>query len=376
MDFSRLDALLSDMPERGIPVCELALSKDGETVYRQSVGYCNKEKGIKASEDTLYWIFSVSKTVTCTAAARLLEEGKISLSDPVSKYLPEFADLTVSDGHGGTFKSTSPMTVLHLFTMTGGMTYDIDTPNIKAAIERGEGTLGIVGAMAKDPLFAEPGEHYRYCLCHDVLAAVVEKASGMRFSEYVKKTITDPLGMYNTGMHPTKEQEARLCDMYTHVTSYGTAADRKIYNAYVLSPDYDSGGAGFFSSTDDMLKFAETLALGGTAKNGYRLLKEETVKMMEVNRLNDVHMNDYVGTRHHGYGWGLCGRVHINPAYSLSRSSVGEFGWDGAAASYLLVDRPKRFALYLSMSVTGCVYAYQRLHPYLRDLAYEAVFGE
>ena len=376
MDFTKLNGFLDLMPERGIPVCELALSLDGETVYRHSVGYSDRKNGVKASKDTLYWIFSVSKTITCTAAMRLVEEGKLSLSDPVSKYIEEYGDLTVFDGHGGIVPCTVPMTVLHLFTMTGGMTYDIDTPNIKEAIARGEGTLGIVRAMAKDPLAAVPGEHYRYCLCHDVLAAVVEKAAGMRFSDYVKKTILDPLGMKDTGMHPTKEQEARLCDMYTHVTYDGTAKERGKYNSYVMTPEYDSGGAGFFSSTDDMLSFAAALSLGGTAKNRYRLLKEDTVKMMEVNRLNDVHMNDYVGTRHHGYGWGLCGRVHINPVYSLSRSSVGEFGWDGAAASYLLVDRPKRFALYLSMSVTGCVYAYQRLHPYLRNLAYDSVFGE
>ena len=376
MDFTKLDRFLVEMPERGIPVCELAVSHGGDTVYRRSVGESDRKNGVAASKDTLYWIFSVSKTITCTAAMRLVEEGKLSLSDPVSKYIEEFGSVTVSDGRGGVFPSPVPMTVLHLFTMTGGMTYDIDTPNIRAAVGRGEDTLGVVRAMAKDPLASVPGEHYRYCLCHDVLAAVVERAAGMRFSEYVKKTVTDPLGMADTGMHPTKEQEARICDLYSFVPGSGTAREREKVNPYVITPNYDSGGAGFFSSTDDMLSFAEALSLGGKAKNGYRLLREDTVAMMEINRLNDVHMNDYVGTRHHGYGWGLCGRVHTDPVYSLSPSSVGEFGWDGAAAAYILIDRKKRLALYFATSVMGCAYAYHKLHHRIRDLAYEAVFGE
>ncbi len=373
----KLDDLLDAMPERGIPVCELAFSHDGETVYRRSVGYSNKKEGVKAGKDTLYWIFSVSKTITCTAAMRLVEEGKISLSDPVSKYIPEFADLTVSDGNGGTVPAAAPMTILHLFTMTGGLTYDLNSPNIARAVEKGGvTTLDAIRALAKDPLAFQPGEHYRYSLCHDVLAAVVEVVSGMRFADYVRKTITAPLGMNDTGMHPDAAAAARLCDMYEHITALGKAKERDIYNGYVLSPEYDSGGAGFYSSTDDMQKFATALSLGGTAKNGYRLLREETVKMMEINRLNDDQMRDFVSTRLHGYGWGLCGRVHVNPTYSLSLSPVGEFGWDGAAAAFLLADRKKRVGLYFATSVKGCVYAYNVIHPLIRNLAYEAIFGE
>lgn len=375
MDFSKLDRLLDDMPGRGIPACEIAVTHDGKLLHRYSVGYSDHAKTKKVSGDTLYRLFSISKTITCTAAMRLIEEGKLSLDDPVSKYIPEYAHLTVEDGAGGVVPCTVPMTVLHLFTMTAGLTYRTDLPSIAAAVQKpGATTLDIVRAMAGDPLLFQPGEHYKYSFCHDVLAAVVEIVSGMRFSEYVQKIILDPLGMKNTGLHPTPEHEARFCEMYTHVTHNGTAVERDLSNGYALAPGYESGGAGFFGCTDDLIKFAAALSLGGTAENGYRLLKTETVEMMEQNRLTDAQLAGFIHHKLHGYGWGLCGRVHMNPVYSLSRSSVGEFGWDGAANALILVDRKKRFALYYAAAVMECSYGFSIMHPLIRNLSYEAVF--
>lgn len=374
MDFSKIDAYLATLPDCGIPAAELAVTKDGKTVYRGAVGFADAAKTRPVSNRDLYWIFSATKIVTCTAAMRLLEQGKIALSDPVSKYIPEYAEMQILDKESGTLSpAKTAMTVEHLFTMTGGMSYDLNTPNILAAKAPTATTLDMVRAMAKDPLRFEPGTHYRYSLCHDVLAAVCEVASGMRFSDYLQKEIFDPLEMKDIGFRPSAEQKARFSAQYRYYAGTATAKEIPNENQYCFSDNYDSGGAGLFAAVDDYIKLITVLANGGTAENGYVLLNPETVALMQENHLCDDARNDFVTTRSHGYGWGLCGRVHINKTVSRARSAIGEFGWDGAAGAYVLVDPTHRIALYYGMEVRSCQYAYHRVHPELRDLVYEAL---
>lgn len=366
---------MEEMPHRGFPGCELGISLDGETVYRRNVGYADHARTRPLSGKDISWAFSCSKVITCLAAVRLLDEGRLSLDAPVSQYIPEFAHLKIRDKKTGELRdATKAMTVEHLFTMCGGMNYDIGAAPIKeaAAIE-GAGTLDIVRAMAKVPLSCEPGEHYAYSLCHDVLAAVVEVVSGMKFSDYLKKYFFDPLSLRDIGFRPTEEQKSRFCDQYRYQNGTNCAKPVVCANNYVLSPDYDSGGAGLFCTVDDYLTIITAVANGGVTKDGYTLLSHRAVEMMMSNRLHDVALNDYAVSRLYGYGWGLCGRVHINPTVSCSRSSVGEFGWDGAANAFSMVDPKKHVALYFGTNVFNCVYGYNFIHPHLRNLAYEAL---
>ena len=212
-----------------------------------------------------------------------------------------------------------------------------------------------------------------YSLCHDVLGAVVEVASGMPFSEYLQKTIFDPLEMKDIGFRPTREQRARMSALYLQE---GAASSPKLVpteNIYALSDEYESGGAGLFSSVDDYAKLLSALSLGGTAKNGYRLLKPETVAMMGENRLSEKARNDFVTTRLYGYGWGLCGRAHMDPLVSLSPTGVGEFGWDGAAGAFALADPKNHVAMFFGSHVRGVQYLYHKVHFKLVDLAYQAM---
>lgn len=377
MNFSKLERLIETMPERGIPACDLIVTHRGETVFRGMAGYSDAAKTKPVSEGDLYWIFSASKPVTCTAAMQLVEQGKLRLDDPVSKYLPAFANLTVASTQGGEpTPAKNVMTVEHLFTMTGGLNYNSNTPHIKAAKSNpNASTLEVVNAMPKDPLDFEPGTFYRYSLCHDVLAAVVEVVSGMRFSDYMQKFIFDPLGMTDTGFRPTEAQKARFGAAYNFINAEARPIEIPNENGYVYTNEYDSGGAGLFSSVNDYAKFVTTLACGGTTKDGYSLLRPETIAQMEVNRLSSEEMKNFVVGRLYGYGWGLCGRVHINPVYSLSRSSIGEFGWDGAAGAFCMVDRATETALYFGMQVHNCAYAYNVLHPVIRNLVFEGLDG-
>ena len=212
MSFTKLEQLIDSMPKRGIPACDLIVTRHGETVFRRMAGYSDAAGTKPVSENDLYWIFSATKPVTCTAAMRLVEQGKLRLDDPVSKYLPAFANPTVISTQGGDpTPAKNVMTIEHLFTMTGGLNYNSNTPHAKAAkANPNTSTQELVNAFAKEPLDFEPGTFYRYSLCHDVLAAVVEVVSGMRFSDYMQKYIFDPLGMADTGFRPTDAQKARF----------------------------------------------------------------------------------------------------------------------------------------------------------------------
>ncbi|MCQ2427885.1 MAG: beta-lactamase family protein, partial [Clostridia bacterium] len=144
------------------------------------------------------------------------------------------------------------------------------------------------------------------------------------------------------------------------------AEERKNVNSYVISDCYDSGGAGIVSSPDEYVKLISALACSGCVPGGNRILKPETVAMMQKNYLVPAAMADFVSWRLYGYGWGLCGRVHIDPEFSMSKSPVGEFGWDGAAGAFVMADPENRIGLYFATHTIGSSYAYREIHPRLR----------
>lgn len=373
MNFSKLDKFIDDMPKRGIPMTDLAVSLGGETVYRHMSGYSDSALTMPTSDKDIYWIFSNTKVMTCICALRLIEEGKLSLHDKLSRYIPAFDKMFIKNADGSIKPAKNDITILHLFTMTGGLDYNFGTAPVKAARDAGLPTLEIVKAMAEMPLGFEPGTHYRYSLCHDVLAAVVEVVSGMKFSEYAEKTVFSPLGMTDTGFRPNEEQRARMSAMYNYHSGTNKALLTDCTNNFAFTNEYDSGGAGLFSTVTDYLKMLTTVAIGGTSKDGYRLLSPETVAMMGKNYLCDDARRDFSTTRSAGYGWGLCGRAHVDPTVSLSRSSVGEFGWDGAAGALSMMDPHKQIALYMGTHVRGCAYIYHKIHPEIINLVYEAL---
>ncbi|MBQ8880543.1 MAG: beta-lactamase family protein [Clostridia bacterium] len=374
MNVKLLDGFMDGLCDAGIPSGELMIKLDGETVYHRCVGYNDDEKTVPCSENDLYWLFSSTKVVTCIAAMQLLEEGKIALDDPVSKYLPAYEHLKVRSRDGTVTDAKNALLVKHLFTMTGGLSYDFRTENVKSASERS--TLGLVNAMAKDPLLFEPGTHFLYSLCHDVLGAVIEVAGGMRLRDYMKKRLFDPLEIEDMGFHPSAEQAKRIAPMYVYKNGAGISVRKPDNtNVFRLSPDYDSGGAGLFGSCRDYSKIITALSLGGTAKNGYRVLKDETLRMLRVNMLDGDPLEDYSVVKRYGYGWGLCCRVHINPALSLGKSPIGEFGWDSAGGAYSLIDPDNRLSVFYLQHIMDCLYSYDKLHPYLRDTVYKAVLG-
>ena len=376
MNFKKLDEFMKQMPERGFPCNEIAVSVDEKTVYRIGTGYSDAEKTKPVSGDDLYWLYSASKVITCIATMRLCEEGRLSLSDPVSNYLPEYAELSVKEADGTIRPAKTVMTVEHLFTMTAGLDYGTKKPAFQEAIAKGGNTRELVRALAKSPLCFDSGTRYQYSFCHDVLAAVAEVASGMRFADYLDAVLFKPLGIKNMGFHPTPEQEKKFSAMYTYRDGAGRCTLIPTRNDFRFTPDFDGGGAGLFGSVDEYMRIISAIACGGTAENGYRILKPETVRLFTENRLSDVQLDDLVSTTRYGYGFGLCGRVHIDPARSLCLSPVGEFGWSSASSHHVLIDTKNRLAFHYATHMLDCKYAHNKIHPALRNLVYEGFYAE
>jgi CubicO group peptidase (beta-lactamase class C family) len=178
------------------------------------------------------------------------------------------------------------------------------------------------------------------------------------------------------GFRPSEAQKARFAAQYLCSNGTNGVTPHPIGNPYALSHAYDSGGAGLFSTVDDYMKIITVIANGGTTEDGYSLLRPETIRMLTENRLIPDAINDFVDTRLYGYGWGLCGRVHMNGTVSLSKSPIGEFGWDGAAGAFTMIDIENGVALYFGTSVFSARYVYNVIHPTIRNLVYEALETE
>ncbi len=375
MNFEKLTSYIDGLKNEGIPGCDLIVYKDHEEIYRHFTGYRDREKGIAMNGKELYWIYSASKVHTCTAALQLIEQGKIGLDDPVHKYLPAYKTLSVIE-NGHVRAAWTTMTVRHLFAMQGGLNYDIESPSImKAKFYSGNkaDTITLVNAIAEEPLSFDPGTHYQYSLCHDVLAAIVEVVSGMKFSEYLKKNIWDKLGMKDVGFHLTEEKKARFATQYqyddsTHTSTLSNRGDR---NCYQLTPNYESGGAGLLCSVEDYILLSDALASGGVGKTGAHILKEETITLMHTNQQTGDALIDWQTHKRLGYGYGLGVRTMMDTQYS--KGPEGEFGWDGAACAYTMIDPKNHISCYYAQQVFGCGYGYYTIHPTIRDLIYEGL---
>ncbi len=335
--FTTLTQKLDHVLEIGIPGYDCIVMHKGECVYRHSGGYADLAAKIPFSGTERFNLYSCSKPITCSAAMQLYEKGLFDLDDPVSRYLPEFESMQVQTPHG-VRPAAGPITIRHLFTMSAGFSYDLHSPMIEKCRADTDGrcpTRELVRYLAKEPLGFDPGTSFRYSLCHDVLAAVVEVISGMKFSDYVQKNIFDPLGMtHSTFCLPEDQLETLMPQYRFNIRAHQSIPCSKA-NEFKLGSCYESGGAGCVSTVDDMIRFLEALRVGD------KILKKETIDLMAQNQLNDQMLKDFF-MQPYGYGLGLrCPR----------NDEVCDFGWDGAAGSYLAIDRKHDMTMFYAQHV-------------------------
>ena len=321
-----------------VPGVDCTVYRNHQLLFRYHTGLRDLENHKPMTGGELFIIFSMTKMLTCTCALQLLEQGVYMLNDPVSRYLPEFAHMKVSTGEG-TADAKNPITIRDLFTMGAGLDYNLQAPGIQRALREGRTTTReLVAALSETVLGFEPGTRYRYSLCHDVLGALIEVWSGKSLGEYMKENILDPLGMKNTFFGVPKEQPLldKMAARYIY-SQAGMPERLPLECAYNFSDRYESGGAGLVSTAEDYALFLDALACGGQGRNGARILAPSTVALMGTNHLTGAQLDDF-GQARPGYGYGLGVRTHIDKRRSGSLSPIGEFGWDGAAGGFAVVD--------------------------------------
>ncbi len=323
--FDKLNKLLDLFIDMGIPGYDCRILKDGECIYHRMDGYADLEQKLPMTGKERYNIYSFSKAITTVAAMQLWEKGLFDLEDPLSKYLPEFEEMTVRNEDGTLRKAENPILIRHLFSMTAGLHYNTSAPFIEKARQDTDGrcpTRETVKYLATEPLLFEPGTRWNYSFCHDVLAAVIEVIAGMRFSEYLKESIFDPLGMTQTTFLLPESELDTIAPQYRFNKELKIVENcGKAIRSYKLGSEYESGGAGGVSTMEDYLKFLEALRLG-------KLLKKETLEMMLEDRLDEQTRLTYYH-EHHSYGLGT--RVPL-----VGKSF--DFGWGSAAGMFHLVD--------------------------------------
>lgn len=388
MGFEKLTTYLEGLKEQyGVPQTEIIITKDYEVVYHHLTGYSDFEETVPASEKDGYYFYSASKVMTMTCVMREIEQGRIHLYDPVCKYLPEFEVMKVIDREysGTEFPPVMPkpdeqhhyaakqIRIIDLMSMMSGLTYDLSGDAVKQAIADTDGkgsTREIVAAIAKMPLAAEPGTRWIYSLGHDVLAAVVEVTSGERFGDYLRKYVFDPAGADEIGF--VMPEGIKLTAQYAFNMEKKRILPASDNNPFILTENYESGGAGLMGTATAYSKVIEALANGGVTKDGKRILSEDSIRMFMTPVTTDRAQQDFeTGGKGSSYGYGLGVRVKRN--MEAGKSPVGEFGWDGAAGAYTLIDPINHISIFHAQHVLGFLPVYLEIHPTLRDLTYEGL---
>jgi CubicO group peptidase (beta-lactamase class C family) len=344
----------------------------GKIVYSASVGMQDMEAKTPLTEKTIFRIASMTKPITSVAVMILVDEGKLSVTDPLSKFVPEFKDMKVlvpaKDGKSyETVKASREITIHDLLTHSSGISYRLMNKPflaklyIEAGISDGlvetPGTIGDnVRKLARLPLACQPGAASEYGLNTDVLGYVVEVVSGKSLAEFCRERIFEPLKMNDTFFIVPKEKRSRLSALYavgadkrlSRVGERPMTQQTLVYSStYSTSDDskYYSGGAGLASTTGDYFRFCQMMLSGGEL-DGARVLKRETVKTMTQNQLGELRIT-FPGADAMGYGFGVL--TEKGKETAKDPSGVGSYSWAGAFGTYFWVD-PKNDLIGIFMS--------------------------
>ncbi|MBP7050384.1 MAG: beta-lactamase family protein [Phycisphaerae bacterium] len=351
----RITAVMQKHVDEGLLAGAVAaVAREGKVAYFQCVGMQDREKGVEMNPQTIFRIASMSKAITSVAAMMLYEEGKFQLKDPVSKFIPEFANVKVlataggASAQDGLVPAKRPITIRHLLTHTSGLTYQWDDRVGKLYADAGI-THGLIQdedlladdmkKLAQIPLVHQPGEAFTYSLSTDVLGRVVEVVSGMPFDEFLQKRIFGPLKMNDTGFRLPEGKVSRLAAVYAPDPSGGLTRlpngilgegnmKATVTYPYEGTHRYRSGGGGLCSTVPDYARFIQMLLNGGEL-DGVRLLSRKTVELMTT---------DHVGELNQGSGFGLGFGITRNLREAGESTSVGAYRWGGYWYTTFFID--------------------------------------
>jgi CubicO group peptidase (beta-lactamase class C family) len=338
--------------------------RDGKMVDLQSFGYQDVDRKVPMTTGSIFRIASMSKPITSVAIMMLFEEGKLALTDPVSRFIPAFREMKVlTRGAPGTEPTLQParrqITIRDLLTHRSGLTYGfLDNAQVGNAYRQANVTDGLTVAdvplsedidrLASAPLVSQPGAEWHYSLSTDVLGRVVEVASGMPFDTFLRTRIFEPLHMVDTGFVVPDAKWSRFANVYTgdgqggirpmkDPESFGNTY-MSTMASYKPGKKYFSGGAGLTSTAQDYSRFAQTLLNGGVL-DGVRLLGPKTVELMTVSHTRDLNLaaasTPVLGP---GAEWGLGFKITSDLGATMLPGSEGMYGWSGIYGTFFWVD--------------------------------------
>jgi CubicO group peptidase (beta-lactamase class C family) len=347
---SRIGSLIQKYVDDNLIAGAVALIlQNGQPVYQHAAGWADKEAGTRMSHDTIFRIASQTKALTSVAILQLQEQGKLLVSDPVSKFIPEFAKATVLATNAGdrAVPVKRPITLRDLLTHTAGISYGTEPHVAELYAQKGLGPKAGNGWYTADknepicatmerlaslPFVAQPGEAFVYGYNTDILGCVVERASGMPLDEYFHTHITGPLGMKDTHFFLPQDQRRRLAAVYASGPDgkiVRAADDAKGQGHYIDGPRRSfSGGAGLLSTASDYARFLEALRNGGVL-SGTRILSPRSVALMTTDQIGDLYRSGL------GFGFGF----EVVEKYGANGlAAPGSFGWGGAYGTSYRVD--------------------------------------
>lgn len=353
----RLQEILEEMVADGFvsgASC-MAMQYGRELCYFES-GYRDIAAQAPLTRDTIFRFYSMTKPVTAVAVMMLIEEGRLDLLAPVYDYFPSFRDQYYMRG-GEKIPVQTPVQIRHLLNMTAGISYPggssdetdaqtkalVDEIIAKLHTDEALATAEIASRIGEIPLLFEPGTRWNYGLCADVLGAIVEKISGMRFGEFLRKRIFEPLGMTDTGFYVPREKQGRLAKVYDRDDASGCLREREpdhlgVSTRMEKAPAFESGGAGLAGTIDDAARFAAMLTAHGRAEDGTPIIAEKTWEYLTSASLTDAQRAGIVWESLPGYSYGNLMRVLVEPERAVSFGSRGEYGWDGWLGAYMMND--------------------------------------
>jgi CubicO group peptidase (beta-lactamase class C family) len=291
--------------------------------------------GTPMTERSLFRVYSMTKAITAVAVMMLQEEGRLQLSDPASRYLPQLADVVVLQPDGSTRPPVRPITIEHLLLHTSGFSHRSSQEYREAAVRSRRISLEqFVDNIVRVPLRFDPGEGYLYSESSTVLGRLVEVASGMRFDDFLQARVLGPLGMTDTGFWVEPEDRDRLTTVYEHAEGGGLRAFEIEELPFTERPALLEGAVGLVSTVPDFLRFAQMLANGGEL-DAVRILRESTVATMTRNALPEA----ILANRRAGAGWALANvSVVVDADAAGAGARAGEYRWDGSAGTEFWVD--------------------------------------
>ncbi|THD68633.1 serine hydrolase domain-containing protein [Phenylobacterium sp.] len=382
-----------------IPCAQIAIARDGETVYEAVLGLADVERKVPLKDDAVFRIYSMTKPITSVALMTLVEEGLIALDDPVAKHIPAWKDLGVYAAGVGPFVTTPvgrPMQVVDLMRHTSGLTYGFQSRTnvdgayrkLKLAEAHGDHDLeGFIAQLAKLPLEFSPGEAWNYSVSTDVVGYLVQKVAGKPLGQVLQERIFDPLKMVDTGFFVREDQRSRFVACYS-ASAQGamnlqaapsgslTLNDDPTKSPYLAPPKLESGGGGLVSTTADYLRFANMLVNGGELE-GARILSPMMLRLMTTNHLpggqdlTQLSRSLFSESTNAGVGFGLGFAVVFDPPKTLVPGSKGEFYWGGAASTAFWVDPVEKVtAVFMTQLMPSSSYPIRRE---LRTLVYSAL---